>query len=82
MSLSTPYCPDDCPPSENARALYEDLYVIVGISPKRVALFAKIQDEIDSDDVLRLYKLSRTKWTTRGAAGNVITSEHAEFVDR
>jgi hypothetical protein len=56
--------------------------VIVGISPKRVALFAKIQDEIDSDDVLRLHKLSRTKWTTRGAAGNVITSEHAEFIER
>ena len=50
--------------------------VIVGISPKRGALFArKIQDEIDSDDVLRLQNLPRTRWT----AGNVITSKHAEL---
>ena len=40
-----------CPALEDAQALCEDLYVIVGISPKRVALFAKVQDEIDCDDV-------------------------------
>jgi hypothetical protein len=48
--------------------------VIVGISAKRVALFAKIQDEIDGD-VLRL----RSKTETRGVAGNIITSKHAEL---
>ena len=42
-----------CPALENAQALCEDLYVTVGISPKRVALFAKIQDEIGNDNVLR-----------------------------
>ena len=66
-----------CPALEDAQALCEDLYVVVGISTKRVALFAKIQDEIDSDDVLCLQNLSRTRWTTRGAAGN-ITLKHAE----
>ena len=69
-----------CPALGGAQALYEDLYVIVGISPKRVALFAKIQDEIDSDDVLRLQNLFRTRWTTRGAAGYVITLKHAELL--
>lgn len=69
-----------CPALEDAQALCEDLYVIVGVSPKRVALFAKIQDEIDGDDVLRLQNLSRTRWTTRGAAGNVITLKHAELI--
>ena len=32
---------------ENAQSLCEDLYVIVGIFTKRVALFSKIQDEIE-----------------------------------
>ncbi|CAB4005886.1 Hypothetical predicted protein [Paramuricea clavata] len=54
MSLSTRYCTDDCPALENAQALCEDLYVIVGISPKRVALFSKIQDEIDTVQDLKL----------------------------
>ena len=49
------------PALEDAQALHEDLYVIVGISPKGVALFAKIQDEIDNDNVLRLQNLSRTR---------------------
>jgi hypothetical protein len=45
-----------CSALENIQSLVlcEDLYVIAGISPKRVALFAKIQDKIDNDDVLRL----------------------------
>ena len=69
-----------CPALEDAQALCEDLYVIVGISPKRVALFAKIQDEIVNDNVLRLQNLSRTRWTTRAAAGNVITLKHAKLL--
>ena len=47
-----------CPAMEDAQALYEDLYVIVGISPNRVALSTKFQYEFDSDDVLRLQNLS------------------------
>lgn len=49
-----------CPALEDAQALCEDLYAIVGISPKRVALFAKIQDKMDND-VLRLQNLSKTR---------------------
>ncbi len=69
-----------CPALEDAQTLCEDLYIVVGISPKRVALFAKIQVEIVSDDVLHLQNLSRTRWTTRGAAGNIITLRHAELL--
>ncbi len=48
-----------------AQDLCEDLYVLVGISPKRVLLFENIQKEIaDSSeivsDTLRLKNLSRT----------------------
>ena len=70
-----------CSLLEDAQSLCEDLYVIVGASPKRVALFAKIQEEIDRSDVLRLQNLSRTRWTTRGDAGNVIALKQAELID-
>ena len=69
-----------CPALEDSQALCEYLYIIVGISSKRVALFAKIQDEIDNDDVLCLQNVSRTRWTTRGTEGNVITLKHAELL--
>jgi hypothetical protein len=56
-----------------AQDLCEDLYVLVGVSPKRVLLFENIQKEIaDSSecfsDILRLKNLSRTRWTTRRSA--------------
>ncbi len=60
-----------------AQDLCEDLYVLVGVSPKRVLLFENIQKEIaDSSeifsDTLRLKNLSRTRWTTRGSAAAVL----------
>ena len=51
-----------------AQDLCEDLYVLVGVSPKRV-LFENIQKEMgDDSDALRLKNLSRTRWTTKGSA--------------
>lgn len=65
----------------NSQDLCEALYALVGVSPKRVLLFENIQKEIDCDDgvVLRLQNLSRTRWTTRGSAADVITKRHTEL---
>jgi hypothetical protein len=59
-----------CSALENVQSLCEDLYVIAGISPKRLTLFAKIQDKIDSDCVLRLRsKTSQGLGVQRGGGG-------------
>ena len=56
-----------------AQDLCEDLYVLVGVSPKRVLLFRNIQADIsDVSDTLRLKNLSQTRWTTRGSAAAVL----------
>jgi hypothetical protein len=67
-----------------AQDLCEDLYVLVGVSPKRVLLFENIQKEIaDSSecfsDILRLKNLSRTRWTTRGSAAEVVIKKTPEL---
>ena len=56
-----------------AQDLCEDLYVLVGVSHKRVLLFENIQKEMgDDSDALRLKNLSQTRWTTRGSAAVVL----------
>ena len=46
---------------ETSQDLHEDLYALVSVSPKRVLLFQKIQEEVDNDSsTLRLKNLSRT----------------------
>jgi hypothetical protein len=73
-----------------AQNLCEDLYVLVGVNPKRVLLFENIQKEIDDcsesfSDIQRLKNLSRTRWTTRGSAAAVLINSfasQASFIDR
>ena len=53
----------------DAQDLCEDLYVLVGVSPKCALLFENIKKEIAGSsgrcpNVLRLKNLSRTRWTT------------------
>ena len=61
----------------NSQDLCEDLYAPVGVSPKRVLLYEKIQEEFDDDcSPLRLKNLSRTRWATRGPAAGVIVVRH------
>ena len=63
-----------------AQDLCEDLYVLVGVTPKRVLLFENIQKEIgDGSDTLRLKNLSRTRWTTRGSAAAVLIKKTPEL---
>ena len=65
---------------EGAQSLCEFLYVLVGISPKRVLIFENLQKEMDSNGcVQRLKNLSRTRWTTRANAINVILTKHEEL---
>lgn len=63
-----------------AQDLCEDLYVLVGVSPKRAFLFENIQKEIDdASDILRLKNLSWTRWTTRGSAALVLIKKTQEL---
>ena len=63
-----------------AQDLCEELYVLVGVSPKRVLLFENIQKEMgDDSDALRLKNLSRTRWTTRGSAAVVLIKKTREL---
>lgn len=67
-----------------AQDLCEDLYVLVGVSPKRLLLFENIQKEIaDSSEsfseFLRLKNLSPTRWTTRGSAAAVLIKKTPEL---
>ena len=63
-----------------AQDLCEDLYVLVGISPKRILIFEDIQKYIDEDaSVIRLKNLSKIQWTARGPASDVIIKKHDAF---
>ena len=56
-----------------AQDLCKDLYALVGISPKRILIFENIQKYIDEHaSVIRLKSLSKTRWTARGPASDVI----------
>ena len=62
--------------------LSEQIYVLAVISPDRILLFRNIRKEMlsnvnsdtfeDFNETLQLKNLSRMRWTTRGAAANVI----------
>ena len=56
-----------------AQDFCEDLYALVGIYLKRVLLFESIQKDMEGDkSIVRLKNLSKTRWTTRGVASEVI----------
>ena len=56
-----------------AQDFCEDLYALVGVYPARVLLFESIQKDMEVDQsILRLKNLSKTRWTTRGVASEVI----------
>ena len=55
--------------------LCEDLYALVGVSPKRVLLFQSFQC---SDGKSKIKNLSRTRWTTRGPAAEILLHQHKE----
>jgi len=69
----------------DAQTLCEQMYAIAGVSPKRVLLFQKIQQE-QSEEILKrpdtyvLRNLSQTRWTTRGPAAEVMIRKHAELL--
>ena len=52
---------------------------MVGVSPKRILLFEAIQINNDCDDSIRIKSLSKTRWTTRGPAAEVIIQKHKEL---
>ena len=66
----------------DAQDLCEDIYAPAGVSPKRVLLFQNVQqnqqtvtsdtDTNSSNITLKLKNLSRTRWTTRGGAADVV----------
>jgi hypothetical protein len=58
----------------------EDLYVLVGASPKRIKLFEDVQKENEATHVKRLRNLSRTRWTTRGPAAKLILEKYPHIV--
>ena len=65
---------------DNSQDLCEDLYALVGATPKRVLLFQKIQKETERDcSTTRMKNLSRTRWTTRGPAAEVIAKGIMSF---
>ena len=65
---------------DNSQDLCKDQYALVGAILKRVLLFQKIQEEIERDcSTTRLKNLSRTRWTTRGPAAEVIVRIHNEL---
>ena len=67
---------------DNSQDLCGDLYALVGAIPKRVLLFQKIHEEIERDcSTMRLKNLSRTRWTTRGPAAEVIVKKHKELYE-
>lgn len=73
----------------DAQDFCESVYVLAGVSPKRVLLFQNVQKELsaaaaaaltsdsDANDAFRKLKnLSRTRWTTRGAAADVLLEKY------
>ncbi|XP_028407534.1 uncharacterized protein LOC114530150 [Dendronephthya gigantea] len=69
----------------DAQDFCENMYALVGVSPKRVLLFQNIQKEVSEENTddgrsnLKLKNLSRTRWTTRGAAADVILKKNHEL---
>lgn len=68
----------------DSQDLCEDVYALAGVSPKRVLLFQAVQKEISSVSestrgILKLKNLSRTRWTTRGAAAEVVIEKNKEL---
>jgi len=70
----------------SAQNLCEELYALVGVSPKRVLLFENIQKEMqtisedgDTGKIATLKNLSVTRWTTRGSAAQVLMSKTNEL---
>ena len=64
------------------------MYALAGVSPRRVLLFQDIHKELaeenmdiggDGGSSLNLKNLSRTRWTTRGAAADVILKKNLEL---
>ena len=59
----------------HATLLCEDLYVLAGVSPKRILLFEDLQSHQEDNSntkAQRLQSLSVTRWTTRGKAAKII----------
>lgn len=72
------------PMISDAQDLCENIYAIAGVCPKRVLLFQGVQQEMsDTSDekrcILKLKNLSRTRWTTRGAAADVVIKKNKEL---
>ena len=72
----------------DAHDFRENMYALAGVSPKRVLLFQNIQKELaeenmdfggDGGSSLKLKNFSRTRWTTRGAASDVILKKNLEL---
>ena len=58
-----------------AQHFCEELYVFIGVSPKRITLFESFQTE----SCKRLENLSKTRWTTRGPALKVVLEKNQEL---
>ena len=68
------------PELDNSQDLCEDLYALIGAIPKRVLLFQKILEEIEYDCLtMRLKNISRTRWSIRGPAAEVVVTRHIEL---
>jgi hypothetical protein len=68
----------------DAQDFCEDIYALASVSPKRVLLFVNIQRELSDNSEstqsnLKLRNLSRTRWTARGAAADVILKKNREL---
>ena len=60
-----------------AQDFCENLYALFDVYPKRVILFESIQKDMEGDkSILRLKNLSKTIWTMRGVAFEVIIKRH------
>ena len=82
-----------CTLMEESQALCESLYALISLSAKRVRLFEDIQrsvnaqvkidekdDVSDSESVLRIQDLSRTRWISRGVAARTILEKREELI--
>ena len=72
----------------HAQDFCENMYTLAGVSPKRVLLFQNIHKELaeenmdngrDGGSSLKLKNLPRTRWTTRGAAADIILKRNVEL---
>ena len=66
----------------HAALICEDLYVLAGVSPKRILLFEELQSDQDENSnakAQRLQSLSVTRWTTRGKTTKIVIEARAHF---